>query len=193
MTKITIPKKFGYPTMDITINGIEHTFNTGVEVEMEDEVAEVIENALALAPKIGRNKSRLAELVEGSIKEITADDLDGIETISPHVFYNSDNITSIVIPHGVKSIALSAFSYCGRLTNVTMPDTLTSIGEKAFMKCEKLNRVIVKALTPPTIQTDTFSEVPATCVFEVPSEALNTYKAASGWSVIANQIVAIKE
>ena len=51
MKSITIPERFGYPTLEITINGKEQTFSSGVEIEVEDSVAEAIENAIALAPK----------------------------------------------------------------------------------------------------------------------------------------------
>jgi hypothetical protein len=51
MKNITIPKKFGYPTVNITVNGIEYTLETGVEIEVDDHVAEVVDNALALEPK----------------------------------------------------------------------------------------------------------------------------------------------
>ena len=50
---ITIPKKFGYPTMKITVNGKAHTVETGKEVTVDDAIAEVIENALKLEPKPG--------------------------------------------------------------------------------------------------------------------------------------------
>lgn len=51
MKKITIPKRFGYPTVDITINGKEETFQSGVEISVDDSIAEAIENAIGLEPK----------------------------------------------------------------------------------------------------------------------------------------------
>jgi hypothetical protein len=78
MKTIIIPKRFGYPTADITINGIEHTFNTGVEIEVDDHLAAVIENAIALAPKesetpsTGGGGERKFELV-GTIDFSTAE------------------------------------------------------------------------------------------------------------------------
>ena len=47
MKTITIPKHFGYPTLDITINGKEYTVKSGEEIEVEDSIAEAIENAIA--------------------------------------------------------------------------------------------------------------------------------------------------
>lgn len=51
MKTITIPKSFGYPTVDIVVNNIRYTVKSGEQVTVDDHVAEVIENAIALAPK----------------------------------------------------------------------------------------------------------------------------------------------
>ena len=55
MKKITIPKKFGYPTMDIMVNFKRYTLETGKEIEVDDGLAEVIENAIAFEPKQDSN------------------------------------------------------------------------------------------------------------------------------------------
>ena len=51
MKTITIPKNFGYPTMEIIANGKHYELSSGKEITVEDNLAEVIENAIALAPK----------------------------------------------------------------------------------------------------------------------------------------------
>lgn len=51
MRTITVPKKYGYPTLDITVNGKEYTVKSGEEITVEDSVAEAIENAIALESK----------------------------------------------------------------------------------------------------------------------------------------------
>lgn len=218
MKTIIIPKRFGYPTMDIAINGIEHTFNTGVEVEMEDEVAEVIENALALAPKHEKYFSRFAQFVAGKITEVTEEELDGIPAISRCAFYNCDSLISVVVPDSVTTIGNEAFSDCSNLksvafgensqltsidgyafykcsllTTIMIPENVMSIGSAAFSNCTGLKNVTMRAMTPPTIKADTFANIPTTCIFEVPSDSLNAYKSAQYWSAIANQIVAIEE
>lgn len=193
MKTITIPKKFGYPTLDITVNGKEYTVKSGEEITIEDSIAEAIENAIALAPKAQRFLSKIAQYVDGNLFEITANDLEGATTIYPYAFYNCDTITGVTIPRGVTSIGYAAFGYCDKLESITIPNSVSSIDDKAFAEGYSLKKVALKALIPPTIKENTFSLVPTTCVFEVPSEALNAYKAASGWSKIANQIVAIKE
>ena len=51
MKKITIPERYGYPTVDVTINFNKYTLNTGVEIEVEDAVAEAIEHIFAMQPR----------------------------------------------------------------------------------------------------------------------------------------------
>ena len=193
MTTITIPKRFGYPTVDIYINGKKYTFNSGVEIEVEEDIAAVVNNAVALEPKQGRNLSRIAQLAEGSIKELTTSDFEGVQAIYQFAFYYCDTIQSVVIPNGVKSIGYSAFRNCGNLKRVEISESVLNIDERAFDGCINLTRVISKALIPPIIQSETFANLPPACVFEVPSKSLEAYKKATYWSSIPNQIVAIKE
>lgn len=51
MTTLTIPTKFGYPKANIYLNGKKYTFKTGEEITVEDNIAEIVEKAIALAPK----------------------------------------------------------------------------------------------------------------------------------------------
>lgn len=193
MKTITIPVRFGYPTLDITINGKEQSFKSGEPITIEDNIAEAIENAIALAPKIGVPLNRFAQYLIGSITQLNEEDLGGVEIIAPYTFYKYDNLQSVVVPKGVRDIGNSAFRYCAKLTRAEIAESVSSIGGRAFGNCITLAKVILKSLTPPTLQEEAFIEIPSTCVFEVPAEALNAYKSASGWSKIANQIVAIEE
>ena len=191
MRNITIPKRFGYPTVDITINGKEETFQSGVEISVDDSIAEAIENAMALEPKHERYLSRLAQLASGSISEIKESELDGIKSILPYAFYNCDSLTNIAIPNGVNSIGGYTFADCENLARVVLPESITNIDGRAFTESHNLTRVTLNALTPPTLRTSSY--IPATCVFEVPAESLVAYKSAAEWSNIADQIVAIEE
>lgn len=215
MKTIIIPKSFGYPTLDITVNGKVYTVKSGEEITIEDHLAEAIENAIALAPKQGRNLSRFAQFVEGVITEINGEELIGITAISPCLFYNYDSLKSIAIPDSVTSIGEEAFAFCDNLTNVTIGNGVTDIGKYAFEYCKaltsveipksvtilesnvfkeciRLKKVILRPMSPPSITTDTFLNVPTTCVFEVPAESLEAYKSAQYWSEIANQIVTMQ-
>ena len=188
MKRITIPERFGYPTLEITINGKEQTFSSGVEIEVEDSVAEAIDNAIALAPKQGRYKSRLAQLVEGSLTEITASDLDGIETIVYYAFGQCYSLKSIEIPNSLKQIVKSAFTGCTSLKSVRFGDEskIDNIGENAFYYCQSLESVYLPPKPPILENANAFSDIKSTCVFYCKTQAsLDAYKAATNWSTLA--------
>ncbi len=193
MKTITVPKKYGYPTLGITVNGKEYTVKSGEEITVEDSVAEAIENAIALAPKHERYFSRLAQYASGSITELKSEELDGTTKMFAYTFFNYESLQSAEVPDSVTTLGFSVFYKCPALKSVVFGSGISSIGNNVLAECAGLQKVTIRAMTPPTIQEGTFANVPTTCVFEVPSEALSAYKSASFWSKIANQIVAIEE
>ena len=55
--------------------------------------------------------------------------------------FSETNVTSVIIPDGVKEISFTAFLNCKELTNVEVPDSVTIIRNSAFCRCEKLKSV----------------------------------------------------
>ncbi len=53
-------------------------------------------------------------------------------------FASCEELTAVIIPAGVKSIADRAFQYCSLLERVTIPESVTNIGTMAFQYCESL-------------------------------------------------------
>ena len=68
---------------------------------------------------------------------------DGVTSIANYVFYNCRSLTSVTIPKGVTSIGGSAFSYCRSLTSIIIPDGVTSIGDYAFLNCSSLTSITI--------------------------------------------------
>ena len=64
-----------------------------------------------------------------------------VTSIGERAFYNSDSLTSVVIPDSVTIIGDLAFDDCDSLTSVEIPDSVTSIGEEAFRDCDSLTSV----------------------------------------------------
>ena len=177
----------------VIINNNVYQYRGGDTVEVPDEVAEAIEDALDEIPRPKIYLSKLAQLAEGSLTKLTPSDLEGVIDIYSFAFYGCDRFQSVTLPDSVKSIGNSAFRFCGKLKRLEVPKGVLNIDDKAFDSCTSLESVIVKALTPPSIKSDTFASVSTTCVFEVPLEALNAYKSAQYWSALASQIKAIEE
>ena len=191
MKTITIPE-YKNPFI-VVINNSVYQYKGGETVEVPDAVAEAIEDAIELIPKPKRYLSMYDQYIEGSITEVKKEDLENVRIISEYVFYKYDALTSVTIPKGVTSIGNSAFRYCAHLTRVDISEDVSVISSKAIGDCIRLEKVILRNLVPPNIQADTFVNTPATCVFEVPSEAVGAYKTAEYWSAFANQIKAIEE
>ncbi|MBR5252679.1 MAG: leucine-rich repeat domain-containing protein [Clostridia bacterium] len=97
----------------------------------------------------------------------------------------------VIIPeNGLTSIGGLCFYQTFSLTNFTVPETVTSIAANAFFRCYSLLRLKFLPTTPPAVaNTNAFSEIPATCVVEVPKGTLAAYQAAANYSGIAAQMV----
>ena len=64
-----------------------------------------------------------------------------VTSIGDAAFWGCTNLTSVVLPSGLRSIGESAFSACHGLTSITIPNTVTSIGNFAFSSCSGLTSI----------------------------------------------------
>lgn len=165
---VTIPEN--HKPFIVNINNREYIYRGGETVEVPDDVAEVIADAIALEPKPGRYLGKLAKLAENSLTVLTAEDLAGISAIARCAFYS--NI-------GLKSI--------------TIPDNIIEIGEDAFSWCVNSERVYLPEV-PPTMSVDAFKGVRTTCIFYCKTQAsLDAYKAAPFWSTLTGTYTFVVE
>lgn len=114
------------------------------------------------------NKTRVAELVDKTIKYVVEADLTGVTSIKEY-----------------------AFRDCTLLTSITIPSSVTSIGGWAFYICSNLSNVIMKSTTPPIIRSTTFNSSGITAItgsIKVPVGSLTAYKTATNWSVYTDII-----
>lgn len=121
-----------------------------------------------ITSRIRRKYSNLKSSLNHSLTEVTAEMLDGITKIRSYAFYN-----------------------CTSLASVTIPNSVTQIADGAFLNCTNLSNVIIEAVTPPTIGDNVFRNTHSSLVIQVPSESVNTYKSATGWSTYSDKIQAI--
>lgn len=112
------------------------------------------------------NGKKFKALIDSSITEVTASDLNGVAEIRDYAFYK-----------------------CVGLKKIVIPDSVTKIGSNCFDNCTSLTEVICLATTPPTLgNTLVFNNVPEDCIIYVPTESLNAYRTAQHWSERADFI-----
>ena len=146
----------------VVINNHVYAYKAGDTIEVPDEVAEAIEDALELVPKPKRYPSRLAQLAEGSLQEITAEDLAGISAIGTCAFYSNFGVRKATIPNNIGEIKSNAFAWCTNIAKMYLPEV------------------------PPTLaDINAFNGINAACVFYCKTQAsLDAYKAAPNWSTL---------
>lgn len=114
-----------------------------------------------------------------------------VNTIDGYAFSKCNLISSITIPDNITTINRRAFQNCSGLTNVTIGDGVIEIGYGVFAYCTSLTSITVNATTPPTLGGAVFNNT-NNCPIYVPTESVETYKTASGWSDYASRIQAIQ-
>lgn len=138
---------------------------------------------------------------------------DGVTTIGASSFYACEKMTSVVIGNSVTTIGGSAFSYCRSLTSVEIPNLVTKIEGSAFHTCDKLNSVIILGSVTsignstfrncpslkrvdfsnntsiPTLDSYAFAGASADLQIKVPTNLIDSWKAATNWSALADKIV----
>ena len=87
--------------------------------------------------------NKLASLVDGSLNEITAEDLAGIRTIRSYAFYYSQLLKSVSIPDTVYSIGDYAFYSCTALENINIPPLVSMINQNVFYSCTSLKSIVL--------------------------------------------------
>lgn len=109
----------------------------------------------------------------------------------PEVFAEESGRTSVTLPDTVETIGRSAFiSTRANLTEITIPASVTSIGDYAFAQNEAMMTVTCLAATPPTLGRNVFA-LATVSVIKVPAASVAAYKAAAGWNIWADIIVAM--
>ena len=88
----------------------------------------------------------------------------------------------------IKEIGSLTFNGCTALSLAIIGDTVTKIDSSAFLNCTTLARLVVKAVTPPTLASDTLKGCGNLTAIYVPDEAVEAYKAATNWIGYAAKI-----
>ena len=101
-------------------------------------------------------ENKLAQIVDRSITEITASDLNGVERVETYAFYYCKNLIKADLPT-VTIIASYAFMHCSVLKSINIPNA-TICGGESFKSCNTLENIYAPKVS--VIQSKAFE----TCV-----------------------------
>lgn len=128
-----------------------------------------------------------------SLEEVTLH--EGITTLEVAAFRDCSALRSITLPESLTTIKDWAFRGCKELQSITLPQSTKELGEQVFGECYALKVVYCKPTTPPNAGNNLFRShvedeyIDLGCPIVVPSEALDSYTSANGWSDYAAYIV----
>lgn len=114
-----------------------------------------------------------------------------VTTIGNGTFSGCTSLQNITLSTALTTINSSAFSGCSALAAIDMPSTMTTIASNAYYNCTSLMSITCRATTPPTLDSTSLNNVPATCIIYVPSASVSRYKSATNWSARSTYIQAI--
>lgn len=155
--------------------------------------------------KMGRSNWNAGGLFEECTKLTSVRYSPSVDRITSRTFYKCTSLREITDIGNILYIGGEAFTNCKALTEFTIPATVTRIGcsvvhdgvggssytDSVFSGCTGLVNITCLPTTPPLIQgTHNFDNT--TCTISVPAESVEDYKVASGWSDVADRIVAIQ-
>lgn len=111
---------------------------------------------------------------------------DDITSISERTFANCTSLKAVRIPDNVKNVAMEAFLNCSAMTRLTIGTSVESMEYNTFASCTTLESITILALTPPTIQSMTFSGVNKDIPVYACEEAIEKYRTAKYWKDFTN-------
>ena len=95
----------------------------------------------------GSGGSKLTQVVDGTVTELTAEDLQGLTKIGNFAFYNCSTLRSMTIPNGVTYIGTDSFYGCSALESILIPSSVTTIDNTAFSQTGLLSIEIPDSVT----------------------------------------------
>ena len=103
-----------------------------------------------------------------------------VTSLGSGCFEGCSGLTSVSIPSSVTSLGDDCFYYCSSLSSITIPSSVTYVGSDCFIGCDNIETVYFKGKYCNSSYTDL--HIPKTSIIKVPTEYLQDYKDAFGFS-----------
>lgn len=111
-----------------------------------------------------------------------------VTAVSNYAFTGCKTLSSVIFLGSVKTFGTSAFDSCTSLASIVIPNSVTGISNSSFANCTGLARFRILATTPPTVTTNSFTNIPTDGIIYVPQGTLETYQSTSNWSNYASHM-----
>jgi len=85
----------------------------------------------------------LTNMSPDALTDIPMEQRDGQWILPEQVFYENEDLQSIILPEGLEVIGAAAFAGCPGLSQIQLPSTLREIGEGAFLGCVSLSSILL--------------------------------------------------
>ncbi len=117
---------------------------------------------------------------------------DNVLYIQARAFSYLKKLKNITFNNKIEAISNDVFRGCTALTSLTFPKSINFFASGAFEDCPNLKTFIIKAETPPRVNTfpSLFSTGDEPTIY-VPANSVENYKKAEGWKKYAAKIQAI--
>ena len=129
--------------------------------------------------RIGRSIQVIDYFAFRNCSSLTSLIIDGHATIRFWAFEGCGNLTTAIL--SVDTI-FNSFKSCDNLTNVTLGPSLAFIGDSAFGGCTRLDSIVCKAMTPPSVSSNSFIGVSDDAIVVVPCGATEAYESTGDWA-----------
>jgi len=115
------------------------------------------------------------------------------QTVIPNsAFFQADKASGhLIIPDHITEIGMQSMHALSKVSKLTLGLALSKIGTQSFGTFSSCDEIICKRTTPPVIDSSSFVNLKATCVFKVPAASLATYQSATNWSAFAGRMVGV--
>lgn len=116
----------------------EEIDNLNVQI---NELNETINENNTQINTLSSRVERLIGIIDKSVTEVYAEDLEGMNQIGKYSFSSCKNLISIELPNSITKIGSYAFENCTKLESVIMSTNLESIDTHAFASCDRLTNI----------------------------------------------------
>ena len=128
------------------IKGNDYILTEADKENIANKTADLIQQAECIP--LGSAENKLAQLAEGTLTEITAEDLQGITEIRAYAFYSMGNLEAVELPNTITTIGSGAFagiqgSTRNKIKTLVFPNSITTIADSVCADCPNLQNVVL--------------------------------------------------